>query len=636
MEYLGLTLDKFQEDAIIALEEGKSVVVSAPTGSGKTLIANYLIDLKLKRGEKVVYTAPIKALSNQKFREFTSLYGAHKVGLLTGDVVINPLAPVLIMTTEIYRNMVMVKDPSVLDVFAVIFDEVHFINDIERGYVWEESIIFSPPQVRFLCLSATIPNAEEFSDWIGSIKEHLVATIQHDFRVVPLTHKFFDIETGIADLKAINELAEIPSYDHVVRGRGKRKPRSPPPDHTQLVKELRDNVPCLFFAFSRGGCEKRALELVRKQYFPYSQEIAAIVRDKLSTTTSDINKLSSTKNLRQVLPFQVGFHHAGLLPVLKEIVEDLFGKGLLKVLYATETFAVGINMPAKTVCFDSLKKYDGFGVRFLNTKEYFQMAGRAGRRGIDTHGLVVSMIERRDFDYPKIKKITAKDTEPIRSQFKLGVNTVLNMIKLHTPQEIEVILQQSFLAFQEKRLNRKIDIKTRYLSLCRKLEQMGYLKNGKLTEKGDFASKIYSDEILTTEIFGTSFCLDLNKDEILILIGCLAYEWKEKHQFFQPLKDERTRHIKKKIQQHHHLEKDKRFWNLFEIASLVGPCLKQESFFLLTELTDIPEGDLIRFFGQILDRVRQIRRASFNPDLSIYLDELHNLVLKLLDEVRMI
>ena len=268
MDYLGLTLDKFQEDSVKALEEGKSVVVSAPTGSGKTLIANYLIDLRLQQGKKVMYTAPIKALSNQKYKEFTALYGEGKVGLMTGDIVLHPEAPVIIMTTEIYRNMVMVNDPAIQDVMAVIFDEVHYINDIERGHIWEESIIFSPDHVRFLCLSATIPNAEEFSEWITSIKKHAVVTIRHDKRIVPLEHKFFDNELGICSLKELHDVDSIPSYRHVVKKKGRRRPRVPFPDHTKLVKELGDHVPCLFFAFSRDGCEKKAKELSQLGLFP--------------------------------------------------------------------------------------------------------------------------------------------------------------------------------------------------------------------------------------------------------------------------------------------------------------------------------------------------------------------------------
>ncbi len=627
MQYLNLTLDKFQEDAIKAIDSGHSVVVSAPTGSGKTLIANYLIDEKLKENRKVIYTAPIKALSNQKYREFCALYGDYNIGLITGDTTINSSAPIIIMTTEIYRNMVIAKDKGVNDVHYVVFDEIHFINDVERGYVWEESIIFSPDDVRFLCLSATIPNAKEFAEWIQSIKHHSVLTIVHDHRIVPLKHMFFDTDLGMTSLKELHDMDSIPDYDHIVKGRRQRKPKTPPPNHIELVKSLSGNVPCLFFHFSRDACERKALELARKNLFPSSPEISRIVREKLDSQPPEINRISSARNLRQVLPLQIGFHHAGLLPVLKELVETLFGKGLIKVLYTTETFAVGINMPAKAVCFDSLKKFDGFSHRYLNTKEYFQMAGRAGRRGIDKEGLVVSMIFRPAFEYEKVKRLTSKDIEPISSQFKLGMNTVLNLIKLHSKEEIDVILQQSFLAYQKP----KIDMRLRFQNHVKRLEKLGYLKNGILTEKGDFASKIYSDEILTTEIFATPLVHQLDEFEMLVVLAMIAYESREKNKFFKPLK---VPELKRKLRPLFMVKRDRRYDSLYEMAAFAKTCFDSKSFFDLLELSSIPEGDLIRLFSQMLDRLRQVRRASFDTALSEKLDHLAEKIRLFLNEVK--
>src|SRR3989344_685438 len=393
MNYKGFELDKFQEDAINAIEHNKSVVVSAPTGSGKTLIADYIIDRDFKKGIRVIYTAPIKALSNQKYKEFCRSYGEENVGILTGDLQKNSDALILIMTTEIYRNMVLSNDPFISKVSYVIFDEIHYINDIERGYVWEESVIFSKPSTRVLCLSATIPNAKEFADWIEAIKEHEVVVVRHDERPVPLYVNFYDAEVGVTDLKNLKAHLDIPDYNKVM---GKRiKPRYKSPSHIELIKDIKDKVPCLFFCFSRQKCQKSAMELARANFFSHNPEISAFVRAKLASSNPDINKLESTKILRQVLPYGIGFHHAGILPILKEIVEELFEKGLIKVLYTTETFAVGINMPAKSVCFESLRKFDGVSFRLMNSKEYFQIAGRAGRRGIDTEGFVYINIEKR-------------------------------------------------------------------------------------------------------------------------------------------------------------------------------------------------------------------------------------------------
>ena len=222
MQFKGLTLDKFQIDAVEAIENNHSVVVSAPTGSGKTLIADYIIDRDISLNKRVIYTAPIKALSNQKFKDFKHDYGDSNVGILTGDVVINPTAPILIMTTEVYRNMILVEDPMIADISYVIFDEIHFISDPERGYVWEESIIFSPEHVRFLCLSATIPNAVQFAEWIETVKEHKVETVRHDTRAVPLKHLVFDVQLGITELKKVQQdmsRHNYPDYDKVFRRR---------------------------------------------------------------------------------------------------------------------------------------------------------------------------------------------------------------------------------------------------------------------------------------------------------------------------------------------------------------------------------------------------------------------------------
>ncbi len=222
MKFKDFTLDPFQEEAILAIENNSSVVVSAPTGSGKTLIADFIIEKHKSDQKRIIYTAPIKALSNQKYKDFSREYGEGVVGLMTGDVVINPHAKILIMTTEIYRNMVVSNDEEVKNIAYVIFDEIHYINDIERGYVWEESIIYSPETVRFLCLSATIPNAQEFADWIQAIKKHPVKVVVSTKRNVPLEHLFYDYELGLTNLKAIKDAAEIPQYRNVFpqKGRG--------------------------------------------------------------------------------------------------------------------------------------------------------------------------------------------------------------------------------------------------------------------------------------------------------------------------------------------------------------------------------------------------------------------------------
>jgi len=635
MEYKGLTLDKFQEDAIKSIENNHSVVVSAPTGSGKTLIADYIINKDLDKGIKVIYTAPIKALSNQKYKEFSTDYGEENVGLMTGDIVKNPEAPILIMTTEIYRNMVLTEDEFVKKISYVIFDEIHYINDIERGYVWEESIIFSLDHVRFLCLSATIPNAQEFADWINSIKKHPVDVIKNDIRNVPLDRWFFDSELGICTLDQIEELANIPDYSYIRGRRRNRRPRIRPPNHIDLVREIKDKLPCFFFNFSRKKCQDNAHYLAKAKIFKANPEIIPLVRKKFETVSKEINKLKSVKILREILPYGIAFHHAGLIPVVKELVEELFSKGLIHVLYTTETFAVGINMPAKSVCFESLRKYDGINFRFLNSKEYFQIAGRAGRRGIDKKGFSYAMIDRRDFDYQLLKKITTKDIEPIKSQFRLSVNTVLNLIKHHDKKEIEKILSMNFYTYQvtNTKKTKVTVIKNVFDNTSKKLTKLGYLKDNKLTIKGEFSSKIYADEILFGEIFATDFWKGLNEYQIMILVACLCYEAREKTEFFKLFPSKFITDLKKRLYKNNYLKTEPRFKELAEMTAMIHLCYYNKGIFEIINNTNLLEGDIIRFFRQMLDRLNQVRDASNESTLVTMLDNAKRLIRDCIEEI---
>ncbi len=641
MKFKNFTLDPFQEEAIKAIESNFSVVVSAPTGSGKTLIADYIIEKHKNDDKRIIYTAPIKALSNQKYHDFSKEYGADKIGLMTGDIVINPTAKVLIMTTEIYRNMAISKDREVEDIAYVIFDEIHYINDIERGYVWEESIIYSLEKVRFLCLSATIPNAEEFSRWIQAIKKHTVKTVVSTYRNVPLEQVFYDYELGITTLEKIKNAQDIPRYRDVFPKKGKKRERVPYPSHFELIKDLgKENMPCLFFSFSRKDCQIKAQELARKNILEKDAKTTQLFSQRLAEAPSDIHKLASTKILRDTIPQGIAFHHAGLLPIIKEAIEFLFSQGLIKVLYTTETFAVGINMPAKTVCFESLRKYDGINFRTLNTKEYFQIAGRAGRRGIDEKGTVVSMIFRPTFNYQDIKALTTADTEPIHSQFRLSVNTVLNLIDQHPPKEIERILRLSFFSFQKfgnnyDKVPAKV-IMARYDSIVRRLNKYGYVLNGKLTDKGRFSSKIFADELSIGEIFATDLAEMLDEYQILLVLACLVYEPREMNEFKNEYSNESLARLKRIIFKHEYLGREKKFQHLSEMTTLIYPAYHGQSFFDVLQETNLLEGDLIRFFSQILDRIGQIRKASTNFKLLKKMDNCQGIVQKTLEGIYLV
>lgn len=615
MQFKGFTLDRFQIEAINSIDNGNSVVVSAATGTGKTLIADYIIDKFLKADKKIMYTSPIKALSNQKYADFKRAYGEDKVGILTGDVSINPHAHVLILTTEIYRNMLLAKDKLVEDISYVIFDEIHYLADIERGAVWEESIIFSPPHVRFLCLSATIPNARQFANWIQHIKHHIIDVVSEKKRPIPLHHLFFDLEKGIVDF---NELKENVQLDKYPRYGKKHKHEQPPLSHNHLIHQLQreQKLPCIFFCFSRSLTEKKAKSLRDEQFLTPQERVVVqqYVREKLQKTDPAISALTTTRDLRFVLSKGIGFHHAGLLPILKEIVEELFGLGLIRVLFATETFAVGINMPAKTVCFDSLEKYDGINFRYITPKEYFQLAGRAGRRGLDTVGYVISLINRTFCDLKKIETLITEDKEPIRSQFKLSYNTILNLLHNHTPEERLLILKSSFYAYQRQGGQGTHAVLASFEHKRKKLEKLNYVRGEMLTSKGEFARHIYTQEILVGELFATELADQFTVYEILLLCARLVYEEKRGVEFKElPLTHSHLLHKKLRV--------NKVLMQFFDQSScsFLEPMLMhwftQKDFCGLLEYTTMSEGDIVRFFRQIIDIMQQIKHATDNTEL---------------------
>ena len=379
---------------------------------------------------------------------------------------------------------------------------------------------------------------------------------------------------------------------------------------------------------------------MRKNLFERDNRIISALNRILLNAPPDINKLSSTRILKETLPQGIAFHHAGLLPIMKEAIEELFGQGLIRVLYATETFAVGINMPAKTVCFDSLRKFDGFNFRPLNTKEYFQIAGRAGRRGIDKEGFVVSMIYRPTFQYNEVKRITAKDIEPIKSQFKLSVNTVLNLLHLHTPSEIEHILRLSFFSYQK--FGENFDevptqiLLARYNSIVRKLEKLDYVRDGKLTEKGVFSSKIFADEITLGEIFGTTFYQMLDEYQILLILASIVYEPKEMNKFKVLHREQKLAILKGLLHKSEYLAKEKKFLELDVMTCFIHPLSEGKTFFDLIDVSSLQEGDLIRFFGQILDRIGQIKKATSNYDLRRKMENCQGIVEKGLEGIYLV
>jgi superfamily II RNA helicase len=448
--YRNYRLDDFQKQAIAELLKGNSVLVSAPTGVGKTLIADYLIGEANAKNDRVIYTAPIKALSNQKYKEFKALYGPEQVGIVTGDVVINSDAAICLMTTEIFRNILHQDRRRLEGISHIIFDEIHYLSDEERGTVWEESLIFMPEGMRLLGLSATIPNVYELAEWISEIKQHQVAVIVKRDRAVPLEHFVYEKHLGPTNLKAVIKYQkELEEGGYLTLA----KKREWETTHLDLIKQVskEHGLPCLYFVFSRRMCEVKAQEAGYLKNFLTETEArrAEMVCDNLMREYG-LEKLKTAVQARTLLVKGVGFHHSGLLPGLKEIIETLFGMGLIKVMYATETFAVGINYPVRTVCFDSPSKFDGISFRPMTNLEYFQMAGRAGRRGIDAKGTVYILADLRNFRSGEFPSIKPDEIEELKSQFNLSYNSVLNLKRNHAAPEIDLILNQNFATYQAR------------------------------------------------------------------------------------------------------------------------------------------------------------------------------------------
>ncbi|MBU1124434.1 MAG: DEAD/DEAH box helicase, partial [Candidatus Omnitrophica bacterium] len=393
--------DPFQQQSIDYINQGHSVIVSAPTGAGKTAIAEHVITTCLQNKVGVIYTAPIKALSNQKFRDFQGQFG-DEVGILTGDVSINPAATVLIMTTEIFRNKLLDEVESLEKYSWIIFDEIHYLDNPERGTVWEESLIFLPGHMKLLGLSATIPNIKQFAGWIESIHKKPVETVIENKRPVPL-HFFFQCHNEIVD-----KLTRL-----------KRMRYGKPNKLSLLVQYLRtqEALPAIYFVFGRRRAEDLAQELLCFNFLNAAEKKQITSLYDSLCERFGLQQEKSAQYLYPLIQRGIAYHHAGMLPTLKEAIERLFTSRLIKVIFTTETFALGINMPSRTVIFDELRKFYGRYVRNLKTRDFYQMAGRAGRRGIDTEGFVYCRVNPHRIQPEDIQKIIYGPPEQVRSQF---------------------------------------------------------------------------------------------------------------------------------------------------------------------------------------------------------------------------
>ncbi|GAX80204.1 hypothetical protein CEUSTIGMA_g7642.t1 [Chlamydomonas eustigma] len=476
-------LDPFQQTAINALEAGHSVLVAAHTSAGKTVVAEYAFAMALRDKTRVIYTSPLKALSNQKYRELYEEF--QDVGLMTGDVTINPEASCLVMTTEILRSMLYRGSEVVREVQLLVYDEIHYLRDKERGVVWEESIILAPKSCRFAFLSATIPNAKEFALWIAKTHGSPCHVVYTDYRPTPLQHYIHP--TGANELYMVVDergvfrednfqKAVATVHDAAADGGKKQKGKGGASANNQdgsgdktdifkIVKMIieRNYDPVIVFSFSKKECEKLALSMVALDLTDKDEKVLveSIFKNALECLSMEDRKVPQISQILPMLKRGIGVHHSGLLPIVKEVIEIMFQEGLLKVLFATETFSTGLNMPAKTVVFTNVRKYDGGSFRWVSSGEYIQMSGRAGRRGLDDRGIVILMLDS------KMESGVAKDMikgapDTMYSEFHLGYNMLLNLLRIEGC-EPEQLMAASFRQFQLERSLPQLEEKARML-----------------------------------------------------------------------------------------------------------------------------------------------------------------------------
>ncbi len=482
---LDFALDDFQIRACRELEEGRSVLVAAPTGSGKTIVGEFAVHLALDSGRKAFYTTPIKALSNQKFNDLTKRYGAENVGLLTGDNSINGEAPVVVMTTEVLRNMLYAGSRTLEGLGFVVMDEVHYLADRMRGAVWEEVIIHLPESVALASLSATVSNAEEFGEWLGTVRGE-TTTIVEERRPVPLYQhvvvgrRMYDLfaderSTDPADLEAAHREAKVnPELVRVARddwARGRMKDRRPArggnrpnrgpantrttwtPTRSDVVQQLdrAGLLPAIVFIFSRVGCDAAVQQCLNANLRLTSgaerDEILAFVESRCGDIPEEDLQALGYHEFLDGLTRGIASHHAGMLPKFKECVEELFLRGLCRVVFATETLALGINMPARSVVIEKLSKWNGETHADITPGEYTQLTGRAGRRGIDVEGHGV-VLWQQGFDPKAVAGLASTRTYPLKSSFRPSYNMAVNLVHQFGRERARELLESSFAQFQ--------------------------------------------------------------------------------------------------------------------------------------------------------------------------------------------
>ncbi len=603
--YNTMKYDRFQEEAIQHINDGNSVIVSAPTGAGKTAIAEHIIESSLIKGIGVIYTAPIKALSNQKFRDFQLKYG-DKIGILTGDVSLNAQAPVLIMTTEIFRNKILDEPNSLLQYTWIIYDEIHYIDNTDRGTVWEESLMFLPKHMKLLGLSATIPNIHDVAGWIQSIHEKPVKVVIEEKRPVPL-HFLFQAGNQISDnLERLKRMAYL-----------KQNKLHKIVDHIQQ----NNGFPCIYFVFGRKRAEELAEDLSSYNFLREDEQDQILFMFRELCERFNLTHDKNAGWMEPLIKRGIAYHHAGMLPTLKEVIERLFTSRLLKVIFTTETFALGINMPSRSVIFDDMRKYYGKYIRPLKTRDFYQMAGRAGRRGIDPEGFVYCKINLGRIKIDEVKKIIYGQPERVNSQFNISYAAILNLYEKYKEELVNIYpltLHYHQTKKQEQRealrlIQSKLDL----------LKEMKYIEHGALTLKGLFAKTVYGYEFFLAELYGNNVFEQLDEFELGIVAAAAVFEPRRNQEMIAISKN--ARRIKIVAEETYALIKDKEYKYriypqskpaFFHLSQAIEAWLRGTEFSKLVQYTDTDEGEIVRYFRMTIQVLREIHD---NPVASLLL-----------------
>jgi len=575
-------LDRFQLDAIEAVDQRVNVLVSAPTGSGKTLVANYAIGRELEREQRTFYTTPLKALSNQKYHELSELFGSSRVGLLTGDTSINRTAPVVVMTTEVLRNMLLTESDQLTTLGLVILDEVHYLQDPFRGGVWEEVLILTPSAVRFVALSATIGNASFLGEWFTQVRGPTVIVVESE-RPIQLHNHVAVVKRGqpaaeIHDLLDGSRLSEdARKIDNVMKSSQRFRPgvkwqgpksSAPPPPYraprrSELMQalELEDLLPVIVFIFSRAACDD-AVHQLRRDGLLFTKpedrrEIERIAEERLVDFSAEDLVALEYADFVDALRRGITMHHAGMVPAFREIVETCFERNLLAVVFATETLALGVNMPARSVALERFTKYSDSGRQFLTSAEYAQMTGRAGRRGLDDEGHAIACFSS-DLSLQDVGRVALAPPADLHSSFRPTYNFTANLVNHFDYETALDVVQRSFAQFENERrpAGHRRPLTDQMVARHHVLEELGYAEGWTLTPQGQLLRSIYHEcDLLIAESISAGVFENLEASELAGLLSCFVYESRRSTRAVNAARQVST---KKKRVHHDRLGQDRR------------------------------------------------------------------------------